>query len=363
MTFLPVRHMPSDADTTVTAAAVDPAGAACATFREPDLDTRRRLLGAGLAWAASGALPAHAQDAGAYPARPVRVIVPTVAGGALDNVARMLAQRMSERLGQQFIIENRPGGAGGTIGMDAVAKAAPDGYTLLFAAAPIALNTALGIKLPYDARRDFAPISLVASIPALFAVHPGTPYRTLADVVEDSKKRPEGVSYAVATIGAITHLIGEAWKARTGANLTMIAYKGAGQAIQDVLAGTVPVFLDALIPTGTQVIAGKLRGIGIASTRRSPLLPDVPTVVEQGLPELVGSGFYGLLAPARTAPEIVSKLHAAVIASIDGTDMRERLVKQGYEVLASTPQGYTDFIVNEIDRWTPVVKAAGIKVD
>jgi tripartite-type tricarboxylate transporter receptor subunit TctC len=326
-------------------------------------DRRRRVLGAGLAWGASGLLPARAQDTAAYPARPVRVIVPTVAGGALDNVARMLAQRMSERLGQQFIIENRPGGAGGTIGMDAVAKAAPDGYTLLFAAAPIALNTALGIKLPYDARRDFAPISLVASIPALFAVHPGTPYRTLADVVEDSKKRPDGVSYAVATIGAITHLIGEAWKARTGANLTMIAYKGAGQAIQDVMAGTVPVFLDALIPTGTQVAAGKLRGIGIASTRRSPLLPDVPTVVEQGLPELVGSGFYGLLAPARTAPEVVSKLHATVLAAIDGSDMRERLVKQGYEVLASTPQGYTDFIIGEIDRWTPVVKAAGIKVE
>ena len=326
-------------------------------------DRRRRVLGAGLAWGASGLLPARAQDTTGYPARPVRVIVPTVAGGALDNVARMLAQRMSERLGQQFVIENRPGGAGGTIGMDAVAKAAPDGYTLLFAAAPIALNTALGIKLPYDARRDFAPISLVASIPALFAVHPGTPYRTLADVVEDSKKRPDGVSYAVATIGAITHLIGEAWKARTGANLTMIAYKGAGQAIQDVMAGTVPVFLDALIPTGTQVAAGKLRGIGIASTRRSPLLPDVPTVVEQGLPELVGSGFYGLLAPARTPPEIVSKLHATVLAAIDGSDMRERLVRQGYEVLASTPQGYTDFIIGEIDRWTPVVKAAGIKVE
>lgn len=326
-------------------------------------DGRRTVLGAGVAWAASGLLPARAQDTAGYPARPVRVIVPTVAGGALDNVARMLAQRMSERLGQQFVIENRPGGAGGTIGMDAVAKAAPDGYTLLFAAAPIALNTALGIKLPYDARRDFAPISLVASIPALFAVHPATPYRTLADVVEDSKKRPDGVSYAVATIGAITHLIGEAWKARTGANLTMIAYKGAGQAIQDVMAGTVPVFLDALIPTGTQVAAGKLRGIGIASTRRSPLLPDVPTVVEQGLPELVGSGFYGLLAPARTPPEIVSKLHATVLAAVDGSDMRERLVKQGYEVLASTPQGYTDFINGEIDRWTPVVKAAGIKVE
>jgi tripartite-type tricarboxylate transporter receptor subunit TctC len=319
---------------------------------------RRALLGAGLGLGAVSAWPLRAQEV--YPSRPVRVSVPTVAGGALDNVARMLCERLSSRLGQQFIVENRPG-ASGIIGADAVAKAAPDGHTLLFAAAPIALNTALGMKLPYDPYKDFVPISLVASIPALFAVHPATPYRTLADVVEDSRRRPGGLSYAVSNAGAITHLIGESWKARTGANLTMIAYKGAGQAIQDAVAGTVPVILDAYIPTGVQVAAGKLRAIGVASTQRQPVLPDVATVVEQGHPELVGSGFYGLLAPARTSPEIIAKLHGAVVEAVDRTDMRERLVRQGYEVHASTPQGYADFIRNEIERWTPVVKAAGIK--
>ncbi len=306
--------------------------------------------------------PAHAQDAATYPSKPIRVVVPVVAGGALDNVARMLGQRLSERLGQPVLIENRPGAAG-VIGMDAVAKAAPDGYTPLFAAAPIALNTALGMKLPYDPYADFAPISLVASIPGLIAVHPSTPYRSLADVIDDAKRRPEGVSYAVANIGAVTHLMGEALKARTGSNLVLVAYKGAGQAIQDVVGGTVPVIFDTYIPTGTQVVAGKLRAIAVASNKRSPLLPDVPTVVEQGYPEIVGSGFYGLLAPAKTPPEIVARLHAAVVASVDQTDVRKRLVDQGYEVHASTPQEYTAFIRREIERWTPVVKSAGIKAE
>jgi len=322
--------------------------------------TRRGALGA-LAAVAAGSWLGRAGAQDAYPTRPIRVIVPVVAGGALDNVARMLSQRLAERLGRPVVVENRPGAAG-VIGMDAVAKAAPDGYTLLFAAAPIALNTALGIKLPYDPYADLEPISLVASIPGLVAVHPSTPYKSLADVIEDSKTRPGGLAYAVANIGAVTHLMGEALRAKTGANLVLVAYKGAGQAIQDVVGGTVPVIFDAYIPTGAQVAAGRLRAIAVASNQRSPLLPDVPTVVEQGHPEIVGSGFYGLLAPARTPPQVVAKLHAATIASVDQTDMRKRLVDQGYEVHASTPQEYTAFIRKEIERWTPVVKAAGIKV-
>lgn len=328
------------------------------------------LLASTLAWALAWALAlaaawplaASAQGTDSYPTKPIRVIVPVVAGGGLDNVARMLAQQMSERLGQPLVVENRPGAAG-VIGMDAVAKAAPDGYTLLFAAAPLALNSALGMKLPYDPYRDFAPISLAASLPVLFAVHPSTPYKSLADVVEASKRRPDGVAYAIANIGAVTHLIGETWKARTGANLTMVAYKGAGQAIQDVIGGTVPVIIDAMIPTGAHVGSGRLRGIAVGSEHRTPLLPNVPTVVEQGHPELVGSGFYGLLAPAGTPPAIIAKLNATVVDAFAHSDIRERLVKQGYEVHASTPQAYTDFIRKEIERWTPVVKSAGIKLE
>ncbi|MGE0797790.1 MAG: Bug family tripartite tricarboxylate transporter substrate binding protein [Lautropia sp.] len=321
----------------------------------------RTLFGAALAVAALGAsAPATAQDAANYPSRSIRVVLPVVAGGGLDTVARALLQRMSDRLGQPMVVDNRPGAAG-VIGTDIVAKSAPDGYTLLFAAAPIAMNTALGIKQPFDPARDFVPISLVASLPALFAVHPSTPYKTLDDVVEDSKRRPGGISYAIASVGAITHLIGEAWKAETGANLTMVAYKGAGQAIQDVVSGTVPLIIDAYIPSGAQVTAGKLRGLAIASNRRSPLLPDVPTVVELGKPGLIGSGFYGLLAPAGTPPAIIAKIHAALTDVFKGSDLRERLVAQGYEVHASTPEAYATFIRDEIARWTPVARAAGIK--
>jgi tripartite-type tricarboxylate transporter receptor subunit TctC len=295
---------------------------------------------------------------GAWPQRPVRVIVPFTPGGALDTVARMVAQKMAERLGQPFVIENRPGAAN-VIGNDAVAKAAPDGHTLLFAAAPLALNTALGMKLPYDPLADFAPVSLVASIPVLIMAHPATPYRSLADVVAAARSAP--LNYATAGVGSMPHLIGEALRARAAPQLAHIGYKGAQPALQDAVAGTVPLLIDAYIPSGVQVVAGRLRGIAVASVRRSAVLPDVATTVEQGYPELVGSGFYGLLAPARTPAAIVERLHAAVLEAVDGTDVRERLVRQGYDVHASSPAEYAAFLRREIERWTPVVRAAGIR--
>jgi len=318
---------------------------------------RRSLL---LAGSAALATPAFAQDA--WPTRPVRVVVPTAAGGALDTVARLLGQRLSERFGQSFVIENR-GGAAGVVGMDTVAKAAPDGYTLLFAAAPIALNTALGMNLPYDAERDFVPVSLVASIPTLLAVHPSRPERTIAEVLAAGRTQA-GFSMAVPNVGAVTHLTAEVLRAKSGPNLTVVAYRGAGQAIQDALSGQVNGFYDALVPTGAQVLGGKLRAIALGSRQRSPMLPDVPTVVEQGMPELIASGFYGLLFPARTAPATATRLHAAVATELaEGTELRRNLIGQGYEVHASTPAEYTTFIRDEIARWTPVVRAAGIRVE
>ena len=297
-----------------------------------------------------------------WPTRSVRVVVPTAAGGALDQVARQLGQRLGERFGQSFVIDNR-GGAAGVVGMDAVAKAAPDGYTVLFAAAPIALNTALGISLPYEVERDFAPVSLVASIPSLVAVHPSRPERTLQDLVAAGRSAG-GFSMAVPNVGSVTHLTAEVLRSRSGANFTVVAYRGAGQAIQDALSGQVNGFYDALVPTGAQVQAGRLRAIAIGSNQRSPMLPDVPTVVEQGMPELIASGFYGLLFPARTPPAIVARLHAAVVeALVEGGELRRTLIGQGYEVHATTPAEYTAFIRSEIARWTPVVRAAGIRVE
>lgn len=305
---------------------------------------------------------ALSQAAGEFPNRPVRMVVPQSAGGGLDVAARLIAHRMSDALGQQVVIENRPS-AGGIAGMDVVAKSVPDGYTLLFAAAPLALNTALGMKLPYDAQRDFAPISLAASIPGLVAAHPSTAYKTLQDLVDDSKRQPNGISVAVPSIGTVTHLMAEAFRFKTKANLTIVPYKGAGQAIADVLAGTVPVFFDALIPTGTHVAAGKLRAVAIASRQRSPLFPDVSTVIEQGHPDLVVSGFYGVAAPARTPAPIQRRVHQSVVSALAHPEVRDRLLKQGYEIHASSPEEYAAFLRGEIERWTPVVKAAGIKVD
>ena len=319
---------------------------------------------AALALAATAGIGAGATRAqtSPWPARPVRVVVPTVPGGALDTVARMLCQRLGDALGQNFVVENR-GGAAGVVGMDAVAKAPPDGHTLLFAAAPIALNTALGMSLPYDPLRDFAPISLVASIPALAVAHPSTPFRTLADLVE-AGRTPEGMTMGVANAGAVTHLMAEVLRARSGPNFTVVTYRGAGQGIQDALAGRVRAFYDALVPTGQQVQAGRLRGVAIGSRRRSPLLPDVATVVEQGMPELLGSGFYGLLAPARTPEAVMRAAHAAAAAALEeGGELRRRLVELGYEVEASAPEAYGAFIRGEIERWTPVVRAAGIRAE
>jgi tripartite-type tricarboxylate transporter receptor subunit TctC len=327
--------------------------------RRSPSSARRRLLAAAALPALGGFAPrVMAQPARGFPTRPVRVIVPFTPGGALDTVARMVGQRLAEKLEQPVLIENRPGAAN-VIGNDLVAKAAPDGHTLLFAAAPLALNTALGMKLPYQPLADFAPISLVASIPVLIMAHPGTPYRNLADLVAAARSAP--VNYASPGVGSMPHLIGEALRSRAGLQFPHIGYKGAAPALQDALAGTVPVLIDAYIPSGAQIPAGKLRGLAVAAERRSAVLPDLPTTVEQGFPELVGSGFYGLLAPARTPPAIIEALHAAVVASVNGTDVRERLVRQGYEVHASTPAEYAAYLRREIDRWTPVVRAAGIK--
>ena len=322
-----------------------------------------RTLVATVAAALLAATTAQAQTAQAqtpYPSHAIRIIVPFAPGGATDVAARQVAQKMSERLGQPVLVENKPGAAT-VIANDLVAKASPDGYTLLFGAAPLALNTALGMKLPYDVFSDFAPISLVASIPVMLVVNPATPYRTLQDVEAAARNTAGGLSYATAGVGSSPHLIGELWRARSGAPLVHIGYKGAAPALQDTIGGTVPVMIDAYIPTGAQVAAGKLRGLAIAAERRSPVLPDLPTTAEQGRPELVASGYYGLLAPARTPQAIIDKLHAAVVAAVNGTELREKLISQGYEVHASTPAEYAAYIRREIERWTPIVKAAGIK--
>jgi tripartite-type tricarboxylate transporter receptor subunit TctC len=308
---------------------------------------------------------AQAQTAPAVdtcPARTVRVVVPFAPGGALDTVARLVSQKLGEKFNQPFVVENKPGAAN-IIGNDLVAKSPPDGCTLLFAAAPIALNQALGIKTPYDVQKDLTPISLVASGGVFVLVHPSTPYKTMQDIVEASKAAPGGLNYATAGVGSMPHLIGEGWRVKSGAKLVHVGYKGSAGALQDAVAGTVTVLLDGYIPSGAQVAAGKLRAIAYGAPQRSPLLPNVPTTAEQGFPDLVGGGFFGLMAPAGTPKALIDKIAAGVKEVLAQPDVRERLIRQGYEVHGSTPAEYAAYIRREVERWTPVAKAAGIKLE
>lgn len=314
----------------------------------------------GCLWLAPSAAYAQADAAADYPKRSVKVVVPFAPGGALDTVARVVAQKLSDRLGQPFVIENKAGAAN-ILGNDAVAKSTPDGYTLLFAAAPIAMNQVLGLKTPYDVQKDLTPISLVASGGVLFLVNPTTPYKTMQDIVQAAKASPDGIFYATAGVGSMPHLIGEYWKSETGANMTHVGFKGSAPAMQAAVAGDVKVLIDGYIPSGSQLESGKLRAIAYAAPKRSVLMPDVPTTAEQGFPNLVGGGFFGLMAPAGTPQPIIDKLYTAVSGALKEPETRDRLIKLGYEVHGSTPAEYGAYIRDQIARWTPIAKAADIK--
>ena len=318
---------------------------------------RRQALMTMTATAGLASFPALAE---AYPSKPIRVVVPYAPGGALDTVARLFSLRMGERLGVPFVVENKPG-ANTIIGNEMVVRAPADGYTILFAAAPLALNTALGIKEPYDVLKDLAPVMLIASTPCIVIANPSTPYKTLSDVIEASKADPKGLSFATAGVGSMPHLLGEALRVKTGANLTHIGYKGSTPALQDVMGGSVPLMIDAYTPGGVQVAGGKLRGIAIASPKRLPTLPDIPTTAEQGFPDIVGEAFQAILVPAGTPRGVIDKLHAAALAVSAEPEVRDRLAQSGYSMIASSPEGLTGYVKQEIDRWSPIVKEAGVK--
>ena len=326
------------------------------------MQTRRRLIQA-LAAAPLASSGAFAQ--GAYPNRPIRMIVPFTPGGALDTVARAVAPIASERLGQQVVIENRPGGFT-MIGNDMVAKAAPDGYTLLFAAAPIALNSALGLKLPYDPMKDFEYVSLVARIPGLLVINPALPIKNLKELVAYAKKENAekgSFQYASAGVGTMGHLLGEYFWSEQGVKQVHVGYKGSVPALQDLIGGQTKVLIDAYIPSGPQVVNGRVRGIALATSKRSPVLPDIPTFAEAGFPGFEAYGFYGVAAPGGTPKAIVDKLSDAFVAAASDRKVRATLVSSGYEVMASSPAEYRSFVQKQIALWGPVVKKSNIKVE
>jgi tripartite-type tricarboxylate transporter receptor subunit TctC len=301
---------------------------------------------------------ALAQD---YPNRPIRLVVTVPPGGAADFIARLIGGKLGDALGQPVLVENR-GGAGGTIAADAVAKAAPDGYTLLQNSITThGVGPHLYSKLPYDPVKDFSAVSGLALLPLIMAVNAEIPAKTLDEVVALAKK--ENLNFASSGNGGAPHMAAELFKSVTGAPITHVPYKGSGPAVADLVGGRVQIMFDAAPSLIAHVRAGKLRVLAAASAERNRLLPEVPTFAELGHPRVAVSLWYGLLAPAATAAPIVARVNGEVTKILQSADVRERLAAQGAEPMPGTPQAFASFMREEMAKWAPVVKQAGVKLD
>ena len=295
-----------------------------------------------------------------YPARPIRYIVGQAPGGSSDTLARIITPRVAEGLGQQIVVDNRPG-ATGIIGAEVVARATPDGYTLLQVSTSISTNPAVHPKLPYDTARDFAPIALITQQPNLFLVHPSLPVRNIKELIAYAKAKAGQLNFASSGTGGSQHLAGELFKSMTGIEMTHIAYKGTPPALVDVLAGRVPIMSSTMPPALPHVKTGKVRAIAVTSARRSPAVPDVPTVAESGVPGYEAIAWQGLVAPAGTPRPIITRINAEFVKVLKQPDTIAKLNEQGYETVASTPEFFAQHIRTELVKWTKVIKAAGIK--
>jgi tripartite-type tricarboxylate transporter receptor subunit TctC len=298
-----------------------------------------------------------------YPSKPIRLIVPFAPGGNVDITARAVAPALGEVLGQPIVVENRPG-AGGTIGADAAAKSAPDGYTLLMGSnSTVSVAPALYPKNPYDPVRDFAPVSILASVPFVLVVNPSVPAKNVAELIALARAKPDYLSMASAGTGSSNHLVGELFASLTGARLTHIPYKGSGPAQADLTAGQVNVMFDQLTSALPNIKAGKLRALAVTSPTRNPALPDVPTAAEAGIGNFELANITGILAPAGTPPEVIAKLHDACVKVLAMPSVKERLASLGVEPVGSTPAQFAAFIRDDYARWRKVVADANVKVE
>src|SRR5262244_3430315 len=290
----------------------------------------------------------HAED---YPSKPVKIIVSLAPGGLADMFARLLAQHMTERAKQTVVVENRTGGAG-IVGAEAAAKASPDGATLY-----------LNSRLPYEPAADFVPIVHIATLPNLLVVHPSVPARTVAELVTYAKSKPGGLTYASQGNGSSGHMAGEQFKLLTGTDIVHVPYRGAAPAVQDLLAGQVQMMFDTVTLQAPQIAAGKVRALAVTSTERVAAVPDVPTTVEAGLPQLQGGAWFGLFAPAGTPREIVTWLNRAARETFAAPDVRARLQSQGALLPPGSPEDFATFIAAERQRWSEVIRTAGIRLE
>ena len=297
-----------------------------------------------------------------YPSRPVRLLVPNPPGGGSDAVARILAQKLGERLNQQFVVDNRAGG-GGIIANETVARANPDGYTLLLAfIGPVAISPAL-TKVPYDSVKDFAPVALAAAGQYMLVLHPSVPAKSLKDFVAYAKANPGKINYASAGNGSPLHLAAELFKARAGVNMVHVPYKGGGPATAAILAGEVQAVFGSLTSVVPQIKAGKLTAIGVTGAKRSTLAPEYATIAELGYPGFEMTSWYGVLLPAKSPPAVTAKLNAGINESLQAKDVIDSLKRQGLDATGGAPEVFAAHIKSELAKWAKVVKDAGIKAD
>ena len=305
--------------------------------------------------------PAQSPAAG-YPSKQIRLIVPFVAGGPNDILARAVGQRLTERWGQPVVIDNRPG-AGGNIGAELVAKSAPDGYTLLLPTQGIlTVNPALA-KVRFDTLKDFAPITLIATSPGLLVVHPSLPIRTVKDLVALAKSRPGTINYASAGNGSPGHLAAAYFNKVAHIDLLHVPYKGATPAMTDVIAGHASLYFTSPVAAQPYVQSGRLRQIAVTSAQRFPPLPDVPSIAEAGYPDFDMTSWWGLLAPAGIPRDIVARLHTESVTALNAAEMKERLAAQGALVVTNAPDQFASYLKSEIANWGRIVKASGARLD
>jgi tripartite-type tricarboxylate transporter receptor subunit TctC len=304
----------------------------------------------------------NAAAADAYPVKPIRMIVPWPPGGGTDVFARAISQKLSESWGQSVLVDNRPG-ATGNIGAELTAKSPPDGYTTMLATITLATNPALYPALPFDALKDFAPITLVAGVPHMLVVNPSLPANSVKEFIALAKVRPGQINYASAGNGSPFHLAAELFKLLAGVNLVHVPYKGGGPAITEVIGGQVPVTFANLLPVLPHVNSGRLRALGVTSAKRSPAAPKVPTIAEAGVPGYEFSSWFGVFAPAGTPTEIVTRLNGEIVKILNTPEMKDRLSREGAEVSASTAEQFGAYLKAETTKWGKVIKQAGIRAD
>jgi tripartite-type tricarboxylate transporter receptor subunit TctC len=297
----------------------------------------------------------------AYPARPIRMIAPSSSGGPVDVMARVVAQGLGEVLGQQVVVDNRAGAAG-LIGTETVASATPDGYTLLFGfSGPLVIVPHLGGKTPYNTLKDFAPVSLAIQGPYILLVRPSLPVNSVKDLIALAKQQPGKLNYASGGNGTGIHLAGELFKMAAGVNIVHVPYKGAGPGMTALLANEVDMMFNGLAPAIPHVKTGKLKGLAVGGTKRSALLPDLPTVAEASGLDFNTTGWYGILAPAKTPRAIVNRLHTATVKALATPAVKDTLARQGVESVGSTPEEFAKLIRDEWTKWEKVIKVAGLK--